>query len=118
MRRRLRKKLHARHADEVLGSAIFSEAIGPALRELRVGDSLAITPNSPARLSASLRRLVQGFGLQFVLARVPLGDGPAATDPYPVPGAWLFRLSAREFPSVAVWSEVLPHQIGRPELLG
>jgi len=115
MRRRLRKKLHARCAEDVLDTALFSAELGPKLRKLAVGEALPIAKDQS--LAASTRRLVAGCDLRFVLARVPPGDGPAATDPYPVPGAWLFRLSALEFPAVAVWSEVLPEQIGCTELL-
>lgn len=103
--------------DHVLIGSLYSGVLGPALRSLEVGQFVPIVPSNAAALPDSARHLVRHWNLRFKLFRVPSDDGPGATDPYPVPGAFSFRLEAMEFPSTAVWAEELPEQIGHEELV-
>ena len=111
--RRLRKKVHSLHKDEVLLAAISSPDMGSDLLALGVGQFVTVSPSNSAALRERARYLVNRWRLSFTLLRVAGDDGPGATDPFPVPGSWSFRLEAKEFPSVAVWAEELPEQIGR-----
>src|SRR5262249_9521961 len=105
MRKRQDKKNHEAHAADVLVSALSAPEWKEAILALGLDDAIAIDAESTRGRSDPASRRVRRFRLSYTLTRV-------AASPYTEPGASLFRITARDHPSVVIFAEEYPEAIG------
>jgi hypothetical protein len=108
-RKRLDKKLHNRFVEDVLLLMITSPVWKPEFLGLEGSDSVAIDSSLAEGRMDEASFLIRRFDLHFVLARAEDDWGP---DPDPVEDALKFKLQAALHPTVRVYVEEFPDQIG------
>jgi hypothetical protein len=108
-RKRLDKKLHSRFIEDVLLLMITSPAWQQDFLDLEAPNSLTIDGGRAAGRMDEASFLIRRFDLRFALSRAEDDWGP---DPDPVEDALKFRLEAVGYPSVCVYVEEFPDEIG------
>ena len=108
-RKRLDKKLHTRFVEDVLLLMITSPVWAQEFLGLEGSNSVTIDASLAAGRIDEASFLIRRFGLRYVLARAEDDWGP---DPDPVDDALKFRLQAVDHPTVRVYVEEFPDEIG------
>ncbi len=112
-RRRLDKKLHGRLMDDVLLGAIQSPDWRDMLLNLSEGEIIRVDTAFAVGRTDAPSRLIRQYELEFELS---LDCSKENWDSrYMVEGAITFKLQAVRYPSVGVYAEELPEEIGVPD---
>ncbi len=108
-KRRLDKRLHSKHLDEVILEVLDNPDWRDALLALAPPDEIAIDCAAVAGKANSAAYLIRRHSLSYVLS---VDAENECGDPEPMEDAKVFKLQAKRHPSVYVYAEELIDDIG------
>ncbi len=110
VKRRLRKKIHARFLDDVILDALSSESLAVHLRQLDSGGEIFISCPAPRDFPSSVRKAINRWRLTY---RISLAaEEELAGFDSSEPGAVTYKLQAIRFPNLVVYAEEYPENLG------
>lgn len=105
MQRRIQKKAHRKHAEDVLLGVLRSSSWRDDIVALEEGQEILLNSATARDRADSASRLIKANNLEFALKRL-------APDEDLEKGARLFELTAVHFPSIGALAEEYENSIG------